>query len=420
MFTLKRQVRNISACAIGSTLEWFDYTLYGTFATTLSKLFFPFNDQSISRIWIYLIFALGFFSRPIGGLVLGHIGDELGRKLALILSIITMSVPTFLVGILPTFQQIGIWAPILLATIRFFQGIAIGGEFTGSMVYLVEQSPSNKRGFWGSWSDFGSPLGVLLGLFVSTILMYSLTPEQFETFGWRIPFLLSAVVAVFGAYLRFGIDETQSFKKQTKKERPPIIETIKNHKETVLYAVSVAAYGGVTFYMLLTFLHNYLKISGIVSVQQASLYTMIVNIMITLAIPLGGYLSDIFSRKKIMLISVIVAIIDIFPTFVFLNFGWPVCHLIGETILGICLGLFFGGRAAFYAETFPARIRCTALALAFGISHSIFAGMTPLWSEILMKLTGSIYSLSLMMIIFAIFAILALCRLEDRTGKDLL
>lgn len=419
MFIIRRHIRNIAACAIGSTLEWFDYTLYGTFATTLSKLFFPFEDQSISRMWVYLIFALGFFSRPIGGLLLGHVGDKLGRKLTLIISIMIMSVPTFLVGVLPTFEQIGIWAPILLASIRFLQGIAIGGEFTGAMVYLVEQSPSKQRGFFGSWSDFGSPLGVLLGLLVSTVLMYSLTLEQFESFGWRIPFLMSVVVAVFGVYLRFGIDESKSFKKQDKTELP-IVTTLKNHKKTVLYAMSIAAYGGVIFYMLLTFLHNYLKVSGIVSAQQASLYTMVVNIFMTLAIPLGGYLSDKYTRKKVMIISIAISIVDIILVFMFLDMKMLFAHFMAQIILGTCLGVFFGSRAAFYAETFPAHVRCTALALAFGISHSIFAGTTPLYSEVLIKITESIYSLAFMMILFAGFAILSLCKLEDRTGKDLL
>ena len=183
MISLKKEWKNVLACTVGSTLEWFDYTLYGTFATTLSKLFFPMEDASASRMWIYLIFAIGFFSRPLGGLVFGHIGDKLGRKSTLIASIITMSIPTFAIGLLPTFEQIGVLAPILLVIIRLVQGIAIGGEFTGSMVYLVEQAPSNRRGFFGSWSDFGSPLGVLLGLLVSYILISS--SEYFVLKTWN-------------------------------------------------------------------------------------------------------------------------------------------------------------------------------------------------------------------------------------------
>lgn len=422
MLSLKKEWKNVFACTVGSTLEWFDYTLYGTFATTLSKLFFPMEDDALSRMWIYLVFAIGFFSRPLGGLVFGHIGDKMGRKLTLIASIITMSVPTFLIGLLPTYQQIGVWAPTALVIIRLIQGIAIGGEFTGSMVYLVEQAPSNKRGFFGSWSDFGSPLGVLLGLFVSYLLISNMDTVSFEEYGWRIPFLLSVVVAIFGAYLRFGIEETSSFK-QSKKvatESTPIMETIRLHKKTVAYAVSICAYGGVTFYMLLTYLHNYLKISGVVTTEDASFFTTMANIFMTIAIPFGGILSDKFGRKKTMMASIIVATIGIFPMFMTLSPEYKYFHLFFEVLSGACLGVFFGGRAAFYSETFPSHIRCTAVSLAFGISHPVFAGTTPLVSEFLMKVTGSYYSLAIMMTIFAICALISIACLQDRTGEKLL
>lgn len=421
----KRRVKNVLACTIGNTLEWFDYTLYGAFTTTLSELFFPFKDQSTSRIWVYLVFALGFFSRPIGGLLLGHIGDKFGRKKTLIVSILTMAIPTFLIGVLPTYDQIGILAPTMLAIIRFFQGVAIGGEFTGSMAYLAEQAPAKKRGLYGSWSDFGSPLGVLLGFLSVTTLLATLTDDQFKVFGWRIPFLLSLLFAIFGTYLRFGIDETKDLEKEpARNQHTPIIETIKYHRRTVFYGVSLAAYGGVTFYMLLTFLHNYLKVSGIATQQEAAIFTIIANIFITITIPIGGFLSDKFTRKRVMLYCIYAAIIVTPAMFYTLSFPGDLAmkyfHVFCEILLGITLGIFFGGRAAFYSEAFPTHLRCTALALAFGISHSCFAGTTPLISEILLKTTGTINSLSIMMFAFAISAIFSLYKLEDRTGKELL
>lgn len=423
MLNLKKEWKNVFACTVGSTLEWFDYTLYGTFATTLSKLFFPVGDDAVSRMWIYLVFAVGFFSRPLGGLFFGHIGDKLGRRLTLIASIITMSVPTFLIGLLPTYEQIGVWAPVALVCIRLVQGVAIGGEFTGAMVYLVEQAPSSRRGFFGSWSDFGSPLGVLLGLFVSFILTSNMDFKAFEEYGWRIPFLLSMVVAIFGAYLRYGIEESESFKKtqkNQKKESMPIIETITKHKTTVLYAIAVCAYGGVMFYMLLTYLHNHLKVADIVSHTQASLFTTLTNVFMTIAIPFGGFLSDKFGRKNVMMSSIVVSMCVVFPMFSTLSPESIYWHLFFEIICGTCLGIFFGGRAAFYSETFPSHIRCTAVSLAFGISHPVFAGTTPLVSEFLMKITGSTYSLAIMLMVFSAAALIAMSRLEDRTGKELL
>ncbi len=423
MINLKKEWKIVLACAVGSTLEWFDYTLYGTFATILSKLFFPSDNDSLSRMFIYLVFAIGFFSRPLGGLVFGYIGDRLGRKPTLIASLITMSVPTFLIGLLPTYEQIGILAPIALTCIRLVQGIAIGGEFTGSMVYLVEQAPNDKRGFFGSWSDFGSPLGVLLGLFVSYILMTMFNQQEFESYGWRLPFLLSIVIAVFGTYLRYGIEESSSFKKTNEStcvKQTPIVETIKNHKKTVLCAISVCAYGGVTFYMLLTYLHNYLKVSGLTMPQEASLFTTVVNIFMTIAIPFGGVLSDKIGRKKVIIFSITIATLSTLPMFATLTQELKYYHLIFEIVIGTCLGIFFGGRAAFYSETFPSHLRCTAVSLAFGISHPLFAGTTPLVAEFLMAMTGSYYALSCMMLVFAFAALISMSFLEDRTGKELL
>ncbi|MDR3155548.1 MAG: MFS transporter [Holosporaceae bacterium] len=434
---MNKQTKSVLACAIGNTLEWFDYTLYGLFATTLSRLFFP-ADSNSSLLLTYLVFAFGFFSRPLGGIVLGYIGDVFGRRLALIISILTMSIPTFLTGLLPTYESIGVLAPISLAVIRLFQGIAIGGDFSGSMVYLVERAPPKKRGFFGSWSDFGSPLGVLLGLFVSSLLTTFMDPANFELYGWRIPFLLGVVIAAFGVYLRYEMEETESFfcqcvvencenrmpikssDRTRAKNSNSIIVTIKKHAKTIGYAVSINAYGGVVFYMLLTYLHNYFKVAEIATQQQAFLFTTLVNLCMTIFIPLGGMLSDKFGRKIVMMSSIGATMLCIFPMFTTLN-SYNLClHMLFEIAIGGCLGIFFGGRAAFYAEAFPTHIRCTAIALSFGISHSVFAGTTPLVAEIIMKNTGSCYYLGAFMFAFAMFALYSMHQLEDRTAQKLL
>jgi MHS family proline/betaine transporter-like MFS transporter len=434
---MNKQVKNTLACAIGNTLEWFDYTLYGLFATTLSKLFFPANNDS-SLLLTYLVFAFGFFSRPLGGIVLGYIGDVFGRRLALIISILTMSIPTFLTGLLPTYDSIGIMAPVSLAIIRLFQGIAIGGDFSGSMVYLVEHAPPKKRGFFGSWSDFGSPLGVLLGLSVSSLLITCMDTADFESYGWRIPFLLGVVIAIFGVYLRYEMEETESFfcqysmendknqmprKSSGKtgiKDKNSIMETIKKHTKTIVYAVSINAYGGVVFYMLLTYLHNYFKVTEIATPLQAFFFTTLVNLCMTIAIPVGGLLSDRFGRKPVMMSSIVGTMLCVFPMFITIGHENLCLHLLFEIAVGSCLGVFFGGRAAFYAESFPTNVRCTAIALSFGISHSVFAGTTPLMAEIIMKNTGSCFYLGLFMFAFAIFALFAMHQLEDRTAQKLL
>lgn len=416
----KKKYSNVLACSIGNTLEWFDYTLYGIFATTLSKVFFPSDDSFVSSIMIYVVFALGFVSRPIGGLILGYVADIIGRKRALLVSILLMTLPTFLLGILPTYNQIGVWAPILLTVIRLCQGIAIGGDFTGSMVYLVEQSPQNQRGFFGSWSDFGSPLGVLLGLFTGIILTSSMSVDDFESYGWRIPFILSLFIGSFGAYLRMNMQETNSFVKNTKKEQMPITTIVKNYKSTTICAVAINAFGGVSFYLLLTFLHNYLKTKIDIPSSDAYLYTTMANIAMIVMIPIGGYLSDLVTRKTVMNISIIVGALASIPMFYTLQNGMIFEHVMLQVIFSGSIGSFFGGRAAFYAEAYPTKIRCSAISLAFGISHALFAGTTPLMAEYVVYKTSSVLSLCIPVIICSICALFALRTIEDRTGKELL
>lgn len=411
-------LRSLIACSIGNTLEWFDYTLYGVFATTLSKLFFPNDDPALSNLLIYVVFALGFASRPIGGIILSHIGDKLGRRKALLASILLMSIPTFLLGLLPTYEQIGIWAPIILIIIRLLQGVAIGGEFTGAMVYLVEESDEKHRGFFGSWSDFGSPLGVLLGLILASLLTSLMSQEDFDNFGWRVPFLLSIFIALFGAYLRLKLEETDVFA-NTPKEGIPLIKTLRHHKKTTASTAIVAAFGGVSFYILLTFLHNFLKAHTHLTQHEAFEVTCLANIAMLFMIPLGGYLSDKLTRKKTLMYSIIISMVLAVPLFYTLDKSLIAQHIIFEILFAASVGLFFGGRAAFFAEAFPTSVRCTAVSLAFGISHSLFAGTTPLMAEYFLYKTSSIFGLASFIIVFGLLALLGLSSIEDRTGLEL-
>jgi MHS family proline/betaine transporter-like MFS transporter len=231
--------------------------------------------------------------------------------------------------------------------------------------------------------------------------------------------LFGIVVAFFGAYLRYGIDDSDSGTKPAKQPTTPLMETLAKHKKTITHIVFINAFGGCLFYILNTFLHNYFKISGLLSAGQSLCTTSIVSMFTTIAIPIGGLLSDKFGRKKIMLMSVYGFLLCIWPMFLTLKPHLMYTHLIFESIIGFCNGLFWGGRAAFYAETFPRHLRCTAVALAFGISHSLFAGTAPFISEFLVAQTGSCYSVGIFIVILAILAIYSLSKLEDRTAKEL-
>lgn len=419
MTTRRKKIHKILACLIGNTLEWFDYTLYGTFSTTLQKLFLPPSCKS-SQLIIYIIFALGFLSRPFGGVFLGHIGDKFGRKTTLLLSILLMSIPTFLLGILPTYNQIGISAVILLAAIRILQGIAIGGEFTGSMVYLVEQADSKSRGFYGSWSDFGSPFGVLLGFLCAQFLVNSMSSESFEAYGWRIPFIGSIFIAIIGAILRKNLEENNTFRCKKEKSNLPFIETIKKHKKTTILAALICAFGGVSFYLLLTFLHNFLKLSGFITQEQAYEYAILSNFAMIFSIPLSGYISDFIGRKKVIIAGVLLSVISAFVMFNTISQQLIAVHLYAQILFAFSLGIFFGARAAFFVEAYPSRVRCTALAVAFGLSHSLFAGCTPAFAEFLYQKFNDVTVLFYVVLTLGILCIGALYQLPDRTGEELL
>jgi MHS family proline/betaine transporter-like MFS transporter len=330
-----------------------------------------------------------------------------------------IAIPTFATGLLPTYESIGILAPILLSIVRLLQGVAIGGEFTGAMVYLVENAPADRRGFFGCWSDFGSPCGVLLGLIVSGVLTSFFNLEDFEKFGWRIPFLSGIIIAFCGVYLRHGMDDEEC---GTAKHSAtiPLVELIAKYKKEIIYIVFINAFGGCLFYVLNTYIHNYFKISGILTAKQAIWFTSIVSVLTTVSIPIGGLLSDKFGRKKVMVAAVIGFLACVYPMFLTLEMRMMYAHLILEGIVGLCNGLFWGGRAAFYSETFPRTLRCTAVAFAFGISHSVFAGTTPFISEFLMRTTGSCHSIGAFMVILSILALYSIGRLEDRTAQKLL
>lgn len=228
----KKFRRVLIASLVGSTIEWFDYFLYGTVAALVfNQLFFVTDDPAFGTLYAFAAFALAFFIRPFGGIIFSHIGDKIGRKRTLIITLSLMGTATFLMGVLPTYEMIGIWAPILLVTLRLIQGIGLGGEWGGALLLAVEYAPKERRGFFGSIPQMGVTLGMLMGTLVLSIM--TLLPEgSFMTWGWRVPFILSALLVVFGLWIRKGIDETPSFKKtqeQGEIVKLPIVDTLRYH-----------------------------------------------------------------------------------------------------------------------------------------------------------------------------------------------
>lgn len=379
----RKTMRKILIASLtGSVIEWFDFFLYGTVAALVfNQIFFVSEDPAIGLLLSYASFALTFFIRPFGGVLFSHIGDRIGRKKTLVLTLSLMGISTMAIGLLPSYHTIGIWAPILLIFFRLLQGIGIGGEWGGALLLAVEYAPKEKRGFFGSVPQVGIPIGMVLGTLVLS-LMTLLPDDQFLNWGWRIPFILSALLVVLGLWIRNGIDETPAFKevqKEGKVPKLPIIDTLRYHWREVLIAVGAKFVETAPFYIFSTFIVSYATLNLGFSKTVTLNAVMIASVITSLLIPMMGALSDKVGRKKLYVIGTVIMILYMFPYFWMVNQG-SVWLLVIATILG--LGIIWAPITAvlgtFFSEIFAPEIRYTGVTLGYQIGAALAGGTAPL------------------------------------------
>jgi metabolite-proton symporter len=421
----KKQMRRILiASLVGSSIEWFDYFLYGTVsALVFNQLFFVNEDPTIGLLLSYASFALAFFIRPFGGVIFSHIGDRIGRKKTLVLTLSLMGVATFGMGLLPTYQAVGIWAPILLITLRLVQGLGIGGEWGGALLLAVEYAPAEKRGLFGAIPQMGVTIGMLLGTIALSIM--TLLPENaFMTWGWRIPFIFSALLVFFGLWIRKGIDETPSFKKVKESgEVPklPIVETLKNYWREVLIAVGAKVVETAPFYIFSTFVVSYATSNLGFSRTATLTAVMIATIITTILIPFMGKLSDTIGRKKLFIGGTIGMALFAFPYFWLLQ-QKSVLLLIVATVIG--LGVIWAPITAvlgtMFSEIFDAKIRYTGITLGYQIGAALAGGTAPLVATALLNRFNNSYVPVAIYIIFAsLLSLAAIWAVKDRSNQKL-
>jgi Arabinose efflux permease len=314
--------RTLMAGAIGNVLEWYDFALYGYFAPIFAAMFFPSEQVSVSLLSAFGVFAIGFLARPLGALLFGYIGDTLGRRDALAWSVILMAIPTVIVGLLPTYETIGILAPLALTLCRFLQGLSVGGEFTGSVTFLVEHAAPSQRGYIGSWAGFSAQVGALLGSGVGAVVASNMTDEALHQWGWRLPFLLGSLIAVVGWYLRTHIPESPAFEQAREAgalSASPIREVFTHHRIPLTKVIGLVWLHGVGFYLLFVYLTTYL--STVTTVPLATVLMMNTACMLLLAvlIPLMGRLSDTVGQKPLLLIGAGGLAIIAYPSFIWLT-----------------------------------------------------------------------------------------------------
>jgi MFS transporter, MHS family, shikimate and dehydroshikimate transport protein len=386
-----RQV--IAASFIGTSIEWYDFFLYGSAAALVfNTLFFPNISPLVGTLAAFGTYGVGFVARPFGGVIFGHYGDRVGRKTMLIISLTMMGVATFLIGLLPTANQIGIWAPILLVVLRLIQGLGVGGEWGGAVLLAVEHAPEGRRGFYGSWPQMGVPAGLLLANAVLLPLSAGLSQEQFLSWGWRVPFLLSIVLVAVGLFIRLKILESPAFKQVQESQteaQMPIVDVVRAYPKNVLLAMGMRIAENGIFYILTVFVLSYATQNLGLS-QTTALIGVIIGAAIGLfSTPAYGALSDCLGRRRVYMFGAVFSLLFSFPFFWLMDTALPVVVWLA-IVVGLVIGHdpMYGPQAAYFSELFGTRVRYSGASLGYQLASIVGGGISPLIATALLALTG--------------------------------
>ncbi|MCD8882313.1 MFS transporter [Mammaliicoccus sciuri] len=412
--------KSVFATGIGNAMEWFDFALYSYLAVIISKNFFsPVQNDELKLIFTFATFAIAFLLRPVGGIVFGKIGDKLGRKVVLTFTIIMMAISTLIIGLLPTYDQIGIWAPILLLLARILQGFSEGGEYAGAMVYIAESSPDNKRIRLGSGLEIGTLSGYIVASILVTVLFWTLSDAQMNSWGWRIPFFLSAPIGLIGLYLRTHLEETPIFENDIadQKDQLSVIEIIKQYKKDILLCIVFVAFFNITNYVLLGYMPSYLdETVGISDRISTPITAVVLLIMVPFALTFGR-LGDKIGNKKVISFGLILGILVSVVSFQFLNIGGLGFLFLGLLLLGIVLSVYEGTMPGSLPTLFHTDIRYRTLSWTFNISVSLFGGTTPLVASWLVHVTGNNLAPAFYLLGVSVIGLIVVLTLFEDTSK---
>ena len=420
--TLNERIRAITAGAAGNVLEWYDYGIYGTLAPIISTVFFPAKNPITSLLLTFIVFGVGFVMRPLGAVIFGHIGDKYGRKASLSLTIIIMALGTFCISLIPSYESIGILAPILLTCCRLLQGVSTGGEWGGSTAFIVEYASETRRGFYGSWQQVSTIGGLMLGSLVGVILTNVLSPEMLHAWGWRIPFVFGIVLGFVGWYMRLKINDTPAYQEAESKSDvtdSPIINGVKTNYIGILKAMGLTLGWTVSFYILLTFMPTYINKILKLPLNLSLLSNFFSYIVLMFFMPVMGYLSDRIGRKPVIAMSCLCFALFTYPIFMFISDGSFTKLVIAQLALGFFLSMFSGPCVAFIAEIFPTNVRCSTLSIGYNVVVALAGGMTPFIATYLVSITNNNLAPSFYVIGATVITLLTLFTLEETFNKPL-
>jgi MHS family proline/betaine transporter-like MFS transporter len=379
------RARIIGAGLVGNVMEWYDFAVYGYFATVIGPLFFPSENPAVSVIAAFGAFAAGFLVRPLGGLVFGRIGDLVGRQRALTLSVLAMALPTVLIAFLPTYEAIGIAAPIVLVLLRMVQGLSVGGEYTNSIVFMVEHAPAHRRAFFAVWGVWGAVLGILIGSGIGDVLATILDEQQIAAWGWRVPFALGVLVALTGFVIRSSIG-TEAAPEET---TSPVLDAFGKHRGSVLRVILLNVGNGVGFYTAFVYAVSYIKEIDNLPEQLALNLNTGAMALLLLIMPLTAWLSDRIGRKPMIITGAALLLFGAVPLFELMHTTDPLLIFLGELGFVLAMGILSGGLNAANVELMPSAVRCTGLAFAYNAAIGYFGGTTPLIAAWLIAATGN-------------------------------
>ena len=406
---------------VGNILEWYDFAVFGYFAPIIAKQFFPTDDPVAGLINTFGVFAAGYLVRPLGGVVFGHIGDRLGRKHALQLSVLLMVIPSTMIGLLPTYEHVGILAPILLILIRLVQGFSVGGELIGSISYMTEIAPPTKRGFLGSFAFMSAVGGVLLGSLVATFMHLVFDDSFLNSWGWRIPFLFGFLVGIYGLWMRNGLPETKAFediKEKGKIAANPVKDVLTKMPFRVFHLIGLVMINAAGFYSIFvwwpTYITNIVKppIGHALTVNTAAM------LFFMILIPIFGALSDKVGRKKLITTGIILFIIILYPMFIWTDQGIFSHAVIAQFSFTFVMAIAIGPMCATMIEMFPAAMRFSGIALGYNIAQSLVGGTSPLICTWLISRTGDIASPAYYLIAVGAISLIAALMLDSRYGEQ--
>ncbi|APC35185.1 LysR family transcriptional regulator [Nocardiopsis dassonvillei] len=422
--TSSHPARAAVAAFVGTTIEWFDFYVYATAASLVfGTLFFPpGTDPVIGLMASFATFSVGFFARPLGGLVFGHFGDRLGRKSALVITLLMMGTATFCVGLLPTYEQAGFLAPALLVLLRFVQGIAVGGEWGGAVLMAVEHAPEDRKTFYGSFAQLGNPAGALLAT-GSFGLIAAWDADLLHTWGWRLPFLASVLLVLVGLFIRLKVEESPVFeamREDTDQPRElPLREAVRGSWRPLLLGIGVlpVAVGG--YYVVTTFLQAY----GVTEVgisEQVILSGLSLAAFVELVATLGvSWLGDRFGTVRVVTIGLVGVIVLALPQFLVLETGSTVLIFVVLCVMRLAMAAVYGPIARVLAQMFPPRTRYTSISIAYQVAGAIFGGLSPIVCTALLAATGSILPVAGLLMAMAVVSILCLARAPRHRDSDL-